>query len=302
MNNKASITALMSSFGRAFHAENEEHPVFADYLAKGLMTEEEYAAVGSYIIGGARFFEPETDPEKQEPRELLRRLVNVHIAPSPLCRAAYTEQALKAAALNGTGQYVILGAGLDTFAFREKEFSSKHRVFEVDRPPTQADKKERIARAGWTIPANLTFVPVDFAKDSLTERLIACGFDPSAKSFFSWLGVTYYLSEEAIGKTLAELSSLCADGSELVFDYPDESFFDAAERRVQNTIMMAKAGGEPIQSSFSYSELEWLLKKYGFMIYELLTPGDIQRDIIGRAGAEMKAFEHVNYCLAVRKN
>ena len=302
MNNKASITALMSSFGRAFHAENEDHPVFADYLAKGLMTEEEYAAVGSYIIGGARFFEPETDPEKQEPRELLRRLVNVHIAPSPLCRAAYTEQALKAAALTGTGQYVILGAGLDTFAFREKEFSSKHRVFEVDRPPTQADKKERIARAGWTIPANLTFVPVDFAKDSLTERLIACGFDPSAKSFFSWLGVTYYLSEEAIGKTLAELSSLCADGSELVFDYPDESFFDAAERRVQNTIMMAKAGGEPIQSSFSYSELEWLLKKYGFMIYELLTPGDIQRDIIGRAGAEMKAFEHVNYCLAVRKN
>ena len=302
MNNKASITALMSSFGRAFHAENEEHPVFADYLAKGLMTEEEYAAVGSYIIGGARFFEPETDPEKQEPRELLRRLVNVHIAPSPLCRAAYTEQALKAAALTGTGQYVILGAGLDTFAFREKEFSSKHRVFEVDRPPTQADKKERIARAGWTIPANLTFVPVDFAKDSLTERLIACGFDPSAKSFFSWFGVTYYLSEEAIGKTLAELSSLCADGSELVFDYPDESFFDAAERRVQNTIMMAKAGGEPIQSSFSYSELEWLLKKYGFMIYELLTPGDIRRDIIGRAGAEMKAFEHVNYCLAVRKN
>ena len=151
-------------------------------------------------------------------------------------------------------------------------------------------------------PTNLTFVPVDFAKDSLTERLIACGFDPSAKSFFSWLGVTYYLSEEAIGKTLAELSSLCADGSELVFDYPDESFFDAAERRVQNTIMMAKAGGEPMQSSFSYSELEWLLKKYGFMIYELLTPGDIQRDIIGRAGAEMKAFEHVNYCLAVRKN
>lgn len=301
MNNKASITALMSSFGRAFHAENEEHPVFADYLAKGLMTEE-YAAVGSYIIGGARFFEPETDPEKQEPRELLRRLVNVHIAPSPLCRAAYTEQSLKAAALTGTRQYVILGAGLDTFAFREKEFSSKHRVFEVDHPLTQADKKERIARTGWTIPANLTFVPVDFAKDSLTERLIACGFDPSAKSFFSWLGVTYYLSEEAIGKTLAELSSLCAEDSVLVFDYPDESFFDAAERRVQNTIMMAKAGGEPMQSSFSYLELEWLLKKHGFMIYELLTPGDIQRDIIGKAGAEMKTFEHVNYCLAVRKN
>ena len=301
MNNKASITALMSSFGRAFHAENEEHPVFEDHLARALMTDEEYAAVGGYILGGAQFFEPEIDPGKQSSTELLRRLVNVHIAPSPLCRAAYTEQALKVAALTGTEQYAILGAGMDTFAFRETEFLSKHRVFEVDHPMTQAGKRERIARAGWTVPENLTFVPVDFTKDSLTEHLTIAGFDPAAKSFFSWLGVTYYLSAEAIEKTLAGLSSLCADGSTLVFDYPDENFFSAPEKRVQNTIMMAKAGGEPMQSAFSYGTLEKLLEKHGFMIYELLTPDDIQRDIIERAGADMKAFEHVNYCLAVRK-
>ena len=301
MNNKASITALMSSFGRAFHAENEEHPVFADHLAKELMTADEYTAVQGYILGGAQFFETEIDPAAWEPKELLRRLVNVHIAPSPLCRATYTENALKTAMLTGTEQYVILGAGLDTFAFREKEFLSKHKVFEVDHPLTQSDKLERIARAGWTIPDNLTFVPVDFTKDSLTERLIAAGFDTKAKSFFSWLGVTYYLSAEAIGKTLTELSSLCADGSTLVFDYPDENFFEAPEKRVQNTIMMAKAGGEPMQSAFSYSELEKLLEKHGFLIYELLTPDDIQRDIIDKTGADMKAFEHVNYCLAVRK-
>ena len=88
MNNKASITALMSAFGRAFHAENEEHPVFADHLAKNLMTEEEYAAVQGYIRGGAQFFEPEIDPAEQTPKELLRKLINTHIAPSPLCRAA----------------------------------------------------------------------------------------------------------------------------------------------------------------------------------------------------------------------
>ena len=110
MNNQASITALMSSFGRAFHAENEEHPVFTDHLAKKLMTEEEYAAVQGYILDGAQFFEPEIAPAKQKPKELLRRLVNVHIAPSPLCRAAYTEKALKTAVLTGTKQYVILGA------------------------------------------------------------------------------------------------------------------------------------------------------------------------------------------------
>ena len=301
MNNKTSITALMSSFGRAFHAENEDHPVFADHLAKKLMTAEEYAAAQGYILGGAQFFEPEIDSTKQKSKELLRRLVNVHIAPSPLCRAAYTEKALKTAILTGTKQYVILGAGMDTFAFRETEFLSKHRVFEVDHPLTQADKLERITRAGWTIPDNLTFVPVDFTKDSLTERLIAAGFDPSVKSFFSWLGVTYYLSAEAIDTMLSALSTLCADGSTLVFDYPDENFFDAPEKRVQNTIMMTKAGSEPMKTSFSYSELEKLLTKHGFLIYELLTPDDIQRDIIDKAGADMKAFEHVNYCLAVRK-
>ena len=301
MNNQASITALMSSFGRAFHAENEEHPVFADYLAKELMTPEEYATVQSYLLGGAQFFEPEIDPAAFQPKELLRRLVNVHIAPSPLCRTAYTEQALKTAVLTGTKQYVILGAGLDTFAFQETEFLSKYQVFEVDHPLTQADKQERITRAGWTVPDTLTFVPMDFTKDSLAERLLAAGFDPSAKSFFSWLGVTYYLSAEAIDTMLSALSSLCADGSTLVFDYPDENFFDAPEKRVQNTIMMAKAGGEPMKTALSYSELEKLLAKHGFLIYELLTPDDIQRDIIDKAGADMKAFEHVNYCLAVRK-
>ncbi len=301
MNNKASITALMSAFGRAFHTENEERPVFNDDLAKDLMTAEEYDAVGNYLLRGAPFFEPETDPAGQEPKALLRRLVNVHIAPSPLCRAAYTERALKTAVRTGTEQYVMLGAGLDTFAFRETEFLAEHKVFEVDHPLTQADKTERIARAGWSVPKNLTFVAVDFKKDSPAKRLLAGGFQPNVKSFFSWLGVTYYLPREAIGKTLAALSPLCADGSTLVFDYPDEGFFAAPERRVQNTIRMAKAGGEPMQTAFSYRELESLLEKHGFLIYELLTPADIQKDIIDKAGADMKAFEHVNYCLAVRK-
>lgn len=297
MNNKTSITALMSSFGRAFHAENEEHPVFVDDLAKNLMTKEEYTAVQNYILGGAQFFEPDMDFSKVEPKEVLRRIVNVHIAPSPLCRQAYTEQALKTALLTGTKQYVILGAGMDTFAFRNDKF----KVFEVDHPLTQKDKLERIKHAGWIVPDYLRFVSVDFTNDDLTERLIASGFDPSVKSFLSWLGVTYYLSKEAIDNMLSALSKICAEGSTLVFDYPDEHFFDAPEKRVQNTIMMAKAGGEPMQSSFSYRELEKMLEKHGFLIYELLSPEDIQRNIIDKAGADMKAFEHVNYCLAVKK-
>ncbi len=227
--------------------------------------------------------------------------MNTHIAPSPLCRAAYTERSLKTAVLTGTDQYVILGAGLDTFAFREKDFISKHRVFEADHPLTQADKIERVSRAGWEKPSDLSFVPVDFTKDSLTERLLAGGFDTLCKTFFSWLGVTYYLTTEAIGKLLPSHPESRAEGSTLVFDCPDEGFFASDVRRVKNTIMMAAAGGEPMRSAFSYNELESFWERHGFLIYEFMTPDDIQRDIIDSVGADMKAFEHVNYCLAVKK-
>lgn len=302
MNSQASITALMSSFGRAFHTENEVHPVFVDPLAKELMTAEEYEAVQGYILNGAHFFEPDLDTSGLTDKEIVRLLVNKHIAPSPLCRAAYTESLLKNIAQTGISQYVILGAGMDTFAFREKEFVSGHRVYEVDHPLTQKDKQARIARAGWRTPENLTFVPDDFAKGRLSERLVTSGFDKRNETLFSWLGVTYYLSAEEIDKTLSEIADLSAEGSALVFDCPDEGFFSASEKRVRNTIMMAKAGGEPMQSAFSYAELEKLLGRHGFRIYDWLAPCNIQTRIIESAGANLKAFEHVNYCLAVRKN
>lgn len=302
MNRETSITSLMSSFGRAFHSENEEHPIFVDYLAKELMTTEEYDTVQAYILDGARFFEPEINTQDQKPIEIIKKIVNKHIAPSPLCRACYTEKTLKEAVIAGTKQYVILGAGLDTFAFREPELLSKCKVFEVDKPLMQSDKLKRITRAGWSIPSNLSFVPVDFTNDNLLECMLASGFDKSSKSFFSWLGVTYYLSAETIDAMLATLSKLCVQQSMLVFDYPDEHFFASDEKRVRNTIMMAKAGGEPMLSSFSHEKLEKLLNKNGFTIYKLMTPEDIQREIIDGYSANIKAFENVNYCLAVRKD
>ena len=100
------------------------------------------------------------------------------------------------------------------------------------------------------------------------------------------------------GRTLA---ALCAPGSLLAFDYPDEGFFTASERRVQCTVRMA-AGGEPMRSSFSRAALEELLAAHGFCIRELLTPADIQKNTIHAAGAELTAFEHVNYCLAARED
>lgn len=301
MNNKASITALMSAFGRAFHAENEKNPIFADTKAKELMTDEEYQSIGSYILGGIDFFAPEKKGTFASDKEALRYLVNTQIVPTPLARARFCEDSLKTAMRTGTEQYVILGAGMDTFVFREPDFMKKYKVFEVDHPLTQADKKERIKMAALEIPDNLCYVPVDFSTDNLNEKLLMAGFDPSKKTFFSWLGVSYYLSLEQIEKMLDSVADLSAEGSSLVFDYADENLFRSDIKRVQNMIAMAAAGGEPMKTCFSYEQLEKLLEKHRFLIYELLTTEDIQENYFKEREDGLTAFEQISYVNAVIK-
>ena len=301
MENKASITALMSSFARAFHAENEEHPVFADTLAKKLMTEEEYKMIEKYILGGIDFFAPEKKNTFANDTETVRYIVNTQLAPTPLCRAAYCERAIKTAAMTGTEQLVILGAGLDTFALREKSFLQNYKVFEVDHPLTQADKINRIERADLEVPKNLNFVGVNFTKDSLSDKLLEAGFDTSKKTFFSWLGVSYYLYYNEMKNLFGELAKLGAEGSEIVFDYADADLFCADEKRVKNMLAMAKAGCEEMRSCFDYMSIEKLLSDNGFLIYEILMPRDVQSEIIDPSGSDIKAFEHINYIKAVLK-
>ncbi|MGN1234496.1 MAG: class I SAM-dependent methyltransferase, partial [Christensenellaceae bacterium] len=213
MKDQSSLTALLSSFGRAYHAANATHPVFADPIAKKLMTGQEYETIGRYILGGIDFFAPEKKGYFLSEAEALRYLVNTQIAPTPLARAKFCEDSLQTAIRTGTRQYVILGAGMDTFAFRNPDFMEKYSVYEVDHPLTQADKRERIRRAGLSVPERLHFVPVDFSVDSLYDKMISAGFDPNQKTFFSWLGVSYYLSEEQIGRMLESIAKLSAKGS-----------------------------------------------------------------------------------------
>lgn len=301
MNDKSSATALMSAFGRAFHAENEQNPIFADTMARRLLIDEEYNLIGNYILQGIDFFAPDKKEKFKSEKDELRYLVNTQIAPTPLARSRFCEDSLKTAMQTGTIQYVILGAGLDTFAFRETNFMKKYKVFEVDHPQTQLDKINRVKRAKLEMPKNLFYVPVDFSKDDLKNGLISAGFDPKQKTFFSWLGVSYYLTEEEIEKTLDDIAFLSADGSSLVFDYADENLFSSTVKRVQNMVAMAKAGGEEMKSCFSYTKLEKLLEKHGFLIYELMTEQDIKENYFAGRGEELTAFEHINYITAVHK-
>lgn len=289
----------MSAFGRAYHTQNVKNPIFADTKVWELMTDEEYSMIANYILSGLDFFAPDKKGGFANNEETLKYLVNTQIAPTPLARAAFCEDALKASVQTGMEQYVILDAGLDTFAFREQEFIKRYEVFELDHPLTQKDKKERIKRAGWTLPDKLHFVPIDFTKDNIGDKLIDAGFKPEKKTFFSWLGVCMYLEQSAIEKVLQNLSTLAADGSDLIFDYADDGLFHAEERRVQNMIAMAKAGGEEMKSSFDQMSLELMLSTHHFLTYEHLSRREIQSRFFSGRNDWLSAFEHINYVHAV---
>lgn len=301
MNNETSITALMSAFGRAYHTEQTKEPIFADRKARELMADEEYGMIASYILGGIDFFAPDKKGSFANDEEALTYLVNTQIAPTPLARAAFCEDALKTAMRTGTQQYVILGAGMDTFAFREPEFLRKYDVFEVDHPLTQEDKRSRIQRAGWTVPDKLHFVPVNFTKDDLCAKLLSAGFSPKKKTFFSWLGVIMYLDRDSIDDMLQNIADLSADGSSLVFDYADEGLFQSDVTRVQNMLAMAKAGGEEMKSCFDRISLERMLSEHGFLVYEHMNCNEIQRRYFSERTDWLSTFEHINYAHTVLK-
>jgi methyltransferase (TIGR00027 family) len=132
-------------------------------------------------------------------------------------RSRYAEERLAEAAARGISQYVLLGAGLDSFAYRSP-LARELEVFEVDHPATQAWKRDRVAGAAIAGASRHRFVAVDFTVDSLSDRLIGMGFDPSHQAFVSWLGVTQYLTDESIRSTLEVIGGLCS-GTELVMEY-----------------------------------------------------------------------------------
>jgi methyltransferase (TIGR00027 family) len=162
---------------------------------------------------------------------------------------------------------VILGAGLDSFAYRHA--STRFRVFEVDRPATQAAKRELLEGDGVAVPASATFVPVDFEADPLRERLVQSGLDPFRPVFVSWLGVTMYLTRKAILATLTDLGRF-APGSEIVTDHllPAELRDAAGNGYAEAVAPVAAEQGEPWLTFLSPAAIGGLLRDAGFEVVE----------------------------------
>ncbi|MGG1680334.1 class I SAM-dependent methyltransferase [Neobacillus sp. NRS-1170] len=302
--NESSITALIASFSRAYHSQNDLPIIFNDYLAKDLLSQREFSEIRDNMINGIQFFNKAiAERFKDHPEEILKWITQVQLSPTPLARAAFCEKVLLNEVILGLEQYVILGAGLDTFCFRHLELGNKLEIFEVDHPATQEFKIKRLTYAGLKMPNHLHFVPMDFTKKFSYQTLINKGFDENKKTFFSLLGVSYYLTKEENSSLIKYLFAKVPSGSSIVFDYADETLFEekGMSNRVENMVKMASASGEPMKSSFAYNELEKTLEKSGLLIYEHLSPTTINELYFRNRTDYLSAFETIHFIHAVKK-
>ncbi len=245
--NRSIYTPLRTAIRRAEHQLIDHPKVFDDPLALRILGKEHASTVQAELV--------------QSDESPLAPLIRATLA----VRSRYAEDKLALGVQHGVRQYVILGAGLDTFAYRNPYPEGVLHIFEVDHPITQAWKRECLRTAGINRPNDLTFVPVDFETQTLMEELSDADFDPNQPTFFSWLGVTPYLTTEAVMATLSLVASL-AVGSEIVFDYlippsllssKQRSIFDELSQRVS-------AAGEPWQAFFDPVSLKRNLQAMGF--------------------------------------
>ena len=255
---RPSRTAERVAIRRAAHQLLDKPLVFADPIAL-------------QIIGAKSALALRANPSSFD-RSKMDAMLRAFLAARSRC----AEDELARAVDRGVRQYVLLGAGLDTFAYRNPYPAGTLRVFEVDHPSTQAWKRARLDEVGLRVPGDVIFVAIDFEKEALPAVLATAGFDAGSPACFAWLGVTPYLAMDAIVVTLKYIAS-APPPTTVIFDYPisrellsfwQRMMFDAFARRVAKT-------GEKFVSSFDPVELDQMLRSLGFRNVEDLGRGEI---------------------------
>lgn len=296
-----SRTALFTAYSRGYHAVHDRPRIFSDLLAFSLLTSEERANIETSLMDTLTSANPRAAASFADPQRALGWMMQSGAAAAILLsRASYAEECLEKKMAEGISQYVMLGAGLDSFAFRRPDLLKRLTLFEVDHPATQNHKRQRLSELGWREPERLNYVQVDFTRQKLADRLLDSPFDPGVPTFFSWLGVTYYLPREAVLTTLREVAELSPVGSVIVFDYLDEEAFvpEKCAPRVQRMLNHVESLEEPMQSSFDPFSLKVELIRVGFDLDDDLSPWEIQnRWFMGRTD-HYRACEHIHFALA----
>jgi methyltransferase (TIGR00027 family) len=209
---------------------------------------------------------------------------------SAVARTRLVDDLLRDALKNGARQVLILGAGFDMRAYRIPEIATA-RVFEVDHPLTQADKIHRIKRTG-APPGTVTYVPVDFNRQTLEGALRESDFDASARSFVLWEGVTNYLEAGAVDATLRAIAAFVPPGSELFLTYVHSGLLDGTAQFDGGREMLERVRevGEPWTCGFEPSEMPAYLAARGFALVEDLSADDYRARYFGDAARSMKGY------------
>ena len=306
--NKESMTAFVCAFARAYHVSENELTVFDDYLGQTLLTDEEWSQALKHMTEGINYFEATFEGTIEEK---LNRVMNHYISPTILARSAYAEKMLKNAVGLGADQYLIFGAGYDTFGLRKPEWAEGLRVIELDHPLTMKGKKDRLERIqtiDWQKDEDYKHLAVDFSSDTWKKDLVnsQC-INRNKISFCSLLGLTYYLKRESFIDILGWIGQTFPEGTAIVFDYPDNIYYsELAEDRIKKQVAMAKMAGENMCAGYEEEELIAIMEKAGLFLYEHLSAQEISDQFFKDYNKtypdrSMHAPENVHYCLAVVK-
>jgi methyltransferase (TIGR00027 family) len=283
----ASRTALLTALMRAAHTRRDPQPMIDDPWGDRLVP----AAVRRGLAA--------SDELLDEWLMHSRAYANV------IMRTRYAEDALKTAVSRGVRQYVLIGAGFDSFALRLPEFSTNLQIFELDFPATQQLKIERIAACGMRLPDALHFIAADLSEESVAAALARSSFKTDQLTFFSWLGVTMYLTREANLATFKSIASCGPPGSEVVFTYLDERVFQAQSQSFRDLQQRVASVGEPFRSGFNAAELAQILAACGVDLVEDLNGSEAAAKY-ARGGEQapgaQSMFSHIALARVRRRN
>lgn len=293
---RASSSAMGTALMRAAHARLDPQPLIEDAWGERLVPEAALTAIREAATARAR---AEGRTLMLPPQTLLdSAIVGGSAFANVILRSRYCEDALRAAIGRGAQQYVIIGAGFDSFALRAPAYAAGVQVFEIDRAATQTLKRRRLAECGVPVPPHLHFVGADLSTESLDSSLGRSRFRPGAPTFFSWLGVTMFLSRPACLSTLEAVAASGGVGSELVFTYFDERIFEVRSERFRNMQAYLQSVGEPLCGSFAPAALRADLDAAGFDLLEDVADAELLARY-GRAGDKtLVPLEHSRIALA----
>jgi len=222
---------------------------------------------------------------------IVRKMVPGSARGTFLARARYTEEKLESAVLRGIDQYVILGAGLDSFAWRRRDLARKLSIFELDHPASQLAKRRRLEELGYPVPENLELIAVDLGRETVAEALARSRYRRDGRAFFSLLGTVQYVPREGVMNTLRSMASTAAPGSELVLSYivPRDLVERARQRGFDRLLRFAARRGEPFISFFDPAAFPPEVCALGYELLENRPLSELARRYSGEGTDDVQA-------------